>query len=101
MITRSRLGACSLMAALLLGASVQVHAAASLRNEMQLGLALLALQGHLVALGVDPNDRTVALQHLDIFPGNLAIFGPGVLDLLLRLFLLLLGFGFLFGQLAG
>ncbi len=40
MITRARRCVGGVLAALLLGASVQAHAAASLRNEMQLGLAL-------------------------------------------------------------
>ena len=40
MITRIRLDARGLLAVLLFGASVQAQAAASLRNEMQLGLAL-------------------------------------------------------------
>ncbi len=40
MITRIRLRAGGVLAALMLSASVQAQAAASLRNEMQLGLAL-------------------------------------------------------------
>ena len=74
MITRTRLGACSLMAALLLGASVQVHAAASLRNQMQLGLALRASPPCCVVdARAEPERKALALDEALVYREDLRI----------------------------
>ena len=74
MITRVRRCVGGVLAALLLGASVQVLAAASLRNEMQLGLALRASPPCCVVdARTEPERKALALDEALVYREDLRI----------------------------
>jgi hypothetical protein len=74
MMTRVRLCAGGVLAALMLSASVQAQAAASLRNEMQLGLALRSSPPCCVIDARAESERkALALDEALVYPEDLRI----------------------------